>query len=64
MGVEIEHKFLVKEPPMYPCGVYIAQGYLNLDKERTVRIRVTDDKGFITVKGKSAGSLRVEYEYE
>lgn len=66
MGVEIERKFLV-------CGDYkssakesshIIQGYLNMDKDRTVRVRVRDDKGYMTVKGATNGVSRFEWEKE
>ncbi len=42
----------------------IRQGYLNSDKERTVRIRTSNDRGYITVKGVSEGISRDEFEYE
>ena len=65
MALEIERKFLVKEyqwrnghAKMY------RQGYLNSDKKRNVRIRVINDKGYLTVKGISQGAVREEYEYE
>lgn len=64
MGIEIERKFLVygetwkTVEPSYFC-----QGYLNRDKERTVRVRVGADSAMITVKGKSAGPARAEFEY-
>ncbi len=69
MGVEIERKFLVKSSAFKKDSfqkIYIKQGFLNSDKERTVRIRVTGGKGFITVKGKSnkAGTTRFEWEKE
>ena len=44
--------------------MHIIQGYLNRDPERTVRIRIADEKAFITVKGKTKGFVREEYEYE
>ena len=42
----------------------IAQGYLNSAPERTVRIRIKDNKGFITIKGKgdATGTTRFEWE--
>lgn len=67
MGVEIEKKYLVKNDS-YRGLAYkssrIAQGYLNRDPERTVRVRIKDDKGFLTVKGKNRGIERLEFEYE
>ena len=69
MNIEIERKFLVKnlnyksESFEKKC---IKQGYLNSNKNRTVRIRVSDDTGFITIKGKSNknGISRFEWEKE
>ena len=69
MNLEIERKFLVKntlfKQEAYQKS-YIKQGFLNSDKERTVRVRILDDKGFLTVKGKSntAGTTRFEWEKE
>lgn len=67
MGVEIEKKYLVIDDS-YREAAYkssrIAQGYLNKDPERTVRVRIRDDKGFLTIKGKNHGIERLEFEYE
>lgn len=65
MGKEIERKFLVKNDA-WRCveGAKYRQGYLNSVKERTVRIRTIDDKGFMTVKGIAVGATRLEFEYE
>lgn len=41
----------------------IAQGYLSRVPERTVRVRLRDDEGFITIKGENNGAARDEYEY-
>jgi len=66
MGKEIERKYLVKGNAWRGLaqGVYYRQGYLNSDKERTVRIRATGDKAYITIKGLTVGASRPEYEYE
>jgi CYTH domain-containing protein len=69
MSLEIERKFLVKnEDFKNECyqKKLVKQGYLNSDKSRTVRVRIADDKGFITIKGKSntAGTTRFEWEKE
>nr|WP_247656593.1 CYTH domain-containing protein [Maribacter sp. MMG018] len=44
----------------------IVQGFLNTHPERTVRVRIKADSGFLTVKGKSndAGTVRFEWEKE
>jgi len=66
MGKEIERKFLVVGEAWRALakGTAYRQGYLSTVKERTVRVRTIDDKGFMTVKGITVGSTRVEYEYE
>lgn len=66
MALEIERKFLVKgDYKAHESGsVHIVQGYLNLDKARTVRVRMKGDKGFITVKGATNGVSRFEWEKE
>lgn len=66
MGKEIERKFLVNGKSILNemKGTYFKQGYLSSIIERTVRVRVYDDKGFITIKGKNHGASRAEFEYE
>jgi CYTH domain-containing protein len=66
MGTEIERKFLLTRDDWRKLagGTYYRQGYLNSQKERTVRVRTIDDKGFLTIKGISVGATRMEYEYE
>lgn len=66
MGVEIERKFLVEErllPPLHQ-GVYIAQGYIQTQDQTAVRARIKGDKGYLTLKGKTQGMTRLEFEYE
>ncbi|WP_158840293.1 CYTH domain-containing protein [Polaribacter sp. L3A8] len=69
MSLEIERKFLVKNDA-FKSDSYaqksIKQGYLNSDKSRTVRIRIADDKAYITIKGQSniSGTTRFEWEKE
>ena len=66
MGTEIERKFLVKDNSWRALarGVKYRQGYLNSAKERTVRVRTIDDRGYLTIKGITSGASRAEYEYE
>jgi adenylate cyclase len=66
MANEIERKFLVRDNTWrsQDGGKRYRQGYLSIVKERTVRVRTTGDKGFITIKGMSVGATRSEYEYE
>lgn len=67
MALEIEHKYLVVNDRYkdiaFRC-VDIRQGYLNRLPERTIRVRTVDDRGFLTVKGKNKGDVRLEFEYE
>ena len=66
MGKEIERKFLVKDDSWRAQvkGKRYRQGYLNRNKERVVRVRTIDDKGFLTIKGKTKGATRAEFEYD
>ncbi len=65
MGKEIERKFLIKADTWrMEKGVKYRQGYLNTAKERTVRVRTIDDKGYLTIKGINVGATRLEFEYE
>lgn len=66
---EIERKFLVDSDDFKKeaskKSLFI-QAYLNTHSERTIRIRISDDKGFMTIKGKSSenGLSRFEWEKE
>jgi adenylate cyclase len=64
--VEIERKFLVNTDIWTPLGdgKDIIQGYLSVDPERTVRIRISGKNAWITIKGKSLSFSRVEFEYK
>lgn len=69
MSVEIERKFLVKNNDFKSESYskkHIKQGYLNSDKNRTVRIRIANEKAFLTIKGvsNSSGTSRFEWEKE
>ena len=68
MAQEIERKFLVSgDFKKHTIKCYkIAQGYLSAVPERTVRIRIRDHQGFITIKGISnaSGTTRFEWEKE
>ena len=68
MGLEIERKFLVDHEKwrkaVKPAGTHFRQGYLLNDDKRTIRVRVTDQQGFITLKGATTGITRKEYEYK
>ena len=68
MAKEIERKFLVKGDfkPFVTKETRITQGYLSSVPERTVRVRVKGDKGYITIKGigNASGASRYEWEKE
>ena len=68
MANEIERKFLVKGEfkNLASKETRIVQGYLSSIPERTVRVRIKGDKGFITIKGigNASGAARYEWEKE
>ena len=68
MANEIERKFLVNDDFRHfsTAETRIVQGYLSSVPERTVRIRIKGDKGFITIKGigNESGATRYEWERE
>lgn len=68
MGQEIEYKFLVDakgwEALKKPAPQLIVQSYLHNSKEKTVRVRVKGNQGFLTIKGATEGVTRTEFEFE
>jgi adenylate cyclase len=66
MGKEIERKYLVRGDAWRELaqGVRYRQGYLSTVKERTVRVRTVDDRGYLTIKGVTIGATRREFEYD
>ncbi|MGB5503003.1 MAG: CYTH domain-containing protein [Polyangiales bacterium] len=66
MPEEIERKFLVTGDGWREAavGTRFRQGFLSTEPERTVRVRVAGARGSITVKGKTVGAKREEFEYE
>jgi CYTH domain-containing protein len=66
MQLEIERKFLVKNDSFKNDSYFfeIRQGYLCSESGRTERVRVMGKSGFITIKGKTTGITREEFEYE
>lgn len=65
MGMEIERKFLVNGDGWKQgvTGKQYRQGYLSSQPDRTVRVRTVEDQGYLTIKGKTTGASRSEYEY-
>jgi CYTH domain-containing protein len=68
MPLEIERKFLINkaiwEKLEKPQGYFMRQGYISTDPSKTIRVRLTDEKAFLTIKGQSVGAVRAEFEYE
>lgn len=68
MALEIERKFLVSAENLSKIhltdGEKISQGYLSTDIEKTVRVRIKKNRGFLSVKTKNIGIVRGEFEYE
>lgn len=66
MGIEIERKFLVEGD--YKSGATshsrIIQGYISSQRGRTVRVRIRDRQGYLTIKGPSAAGGLSRYEFE
>ena len=65
--IEIERKFLVQSEEFKTSSFEkneIAQGYLNSNPERTVRVRIKGTRGYLTIKGKGneSGMSRLEWE--
>ena len=64
MAIEIERKFLVTgDAWRQGAGTLFRQGYLNRDKQRTVRVRIAGEQAFLTIKGVTQGATRAEFEY-
>ncbi|MNE43583.1 CYTH domain protein [compost metagenome] len=65
---EIERKFLVNDELLdvvkYLQSKKIRQGYISESDGKTVRVRTKGEKGYLTIKGKSSGISRDEFEYE
>ena len=66
-GLEIEKKFLVRNysyQTQSSCQSHIRQGYICSDRGRTVRVRIRDDRGYLTIKGPSYDNGLSRYEFE
>lgn len=65
MAVEIERKFRITDVDFLArrAGERLTQGYLSHDPRATVRLRVQGDNAWLTIKGKTHGASRSEFEY-
>ncbi len=67
MGQEIERKFLVKDFSFRDEAFRtdtIKQGYISVNPGKSVRVRIKNKQAFLTIKGKTNGFTRAEFEYE
>jgi adenylate cyclase len=66
MGTEIERKFLMASEAWrgLASGERFQQGYLSTDPARTVRVRLTGSQARLTIKGRTVGASRPEFEYD
>ena len=67
MAQEIERKFLVKDSRFKELAFSssrIAQGYICSSRGRTVRVRIRDEKGYLTIKGPAGENGLSRYEWE
>ena len=65
--MEIERKYLVTSDCYKELAVaryHICQGYISREKTGTVRVRITDDRAYLTIKGKPAAGHFARYEWE
>lgn len=68
MPIEIERKFLVDHAKWKTIqkgeGTLYEQGYMMIEQGKTIRVRLAGEQGFLTIKGKTTGLSRPEFEYE
>ncbi len=67
MSIEIERKFLIRSEDYKKSArkkSYISQAYLSINPEATVRVRVANEKAYLTIKGKSFANNTNRYEWE
>lgn len=65
MSVEIERKFLIRDDSWHPSlrSMPIRQAYLAISDANTIRVRLSDQAAWLTIKGKSFDGARPEFEY-
>ena len=67
MTVEIERRFLLANDSWREAAsepLVLQQGYLSVQKERTIRVRIIDSQAWLTLKGYISDMTRSEFEYE
>jgi adenylate cyclase len=66
MAIEIERKFLVKGEFSHLATreIRIIQAYLSRDPDKTIRLRIANDEGFLTIKGRTAMNSIARNEWE
>ena len=68
MGLEIERKFLVNKDKWEKLKLanfeYINQGYISVEPHKTIRVRKSLTKAYLTIKGITENATRQEFEYE
>lgn len=67
MGIEIERKFLIHDSSWrknIQQTITIRQGYLSIEADRTVRVRLWGEEGKLTIKSKAKHGSRLEFEYD
>lgn len=66
MPKEIERKFLIRgDFKKFAIKNYtIVQGFLSTVPERTIRVRIQDNQGYLTIKGKGNASGTTRFEWE
>ena len=67
MAIEIERKFLSRRKSLFLRPIYILKCFKRiyvLNLKETIRVRISDDRAFLTIKGAMSGISRCEFEYE
>lgn len=68
MAIETERKFLVSKEKWQQLDkgecIFYKQGYISSEPAKTIRVRISVDKAFLTIKGNTTGASRAEFEYE
>jgi len=68
MPIEIEHKYLVDKIKWQEIkadrSVEMIQAYMVSEADKTIRVRIAGEEAFLTIKGKTKGASRAEFEYE